>query len=111
MGLLEKAGVEQIKAKQIYKKSVEAFIEDYAKRNGAFQCIVFNCDMHALYGMISHFGSVLELDKGNCLVLIPKNVDCKLLVHRLSESLKITPIYQSSAGRAIEAFTGLEAFM
>ena len=108
MGLLDKSDVGDTDK---YKTAVEVFLEDYAKKNGAFHGIIFRYDMHVIFDMISHFGSVLELDNGNCLVMIPRNIDRQLLVHRLSKSLKITPLYQCAAEYAVEAMISLTAFM
>ena len=110
MGLLSRASAGQENTESDYKAAMELFIEDYAKKHGAFHCIVFNCDMHELYGMISHFCSIMELDKGNCLILVPKNIDRQLLAHRLSETLKITVLYQSASDNAVEALISLSAF-
>ena len=73
-------------------------IKEYSDINKQFQCIVLasiedgqDFLLSKTSAMLASLGTAYLLPGGNCLVLIPGNIDRELLGHRLSHSIK-TPV-------------------
>ena len=112
MGLLSKATLKQNSIlRPSVKADVRVFIENYAKTSGSFHCIVLKSDAETTSGMVSHLGSVLALENGSCLVLVPVTMDRQLLAHRISGSLSAAVLCQCAAESASEAIKILASFL
>jgi len=90
---------------------LKLFIENYSKTRDSFHYLLLNTEEEKLKTIISQIGSVFVLENGNCLVLVPKETDRRMLAHRLSESLKTNIICQCAADNAEEALASLTKFL
>ena len=112
MGLLGKANNESIAlSPDADKGSVIASMEEYSRENTSFHCIVVKTDLQTLDVMIDKLGLILELNSGNCLVLVPANIDRKLLSYHIKENSDTDIIYQCAADNAAEAIINLKPFL
>ena len=112
MGLLSKAAEEHtFKLPPGDKNKCRQFLENYAKKYNSFHCILIKAGADILHGMVSHFGSVFDLENGACLVLVPREMDRQLLVHRLSQSLDADILHQCAACSPDEALTSISSFL
>jgi hypothetical protein len=112
MGLLVKAVIKQNSNAQLsVKPDVRVFIENYAKTSGSFHCIVVDSGVTGVDGMVSHLGSVLKLENGNSIILVPLSTDRHLLAHQISKNLSAGVLCQFAAQSASEAVENLAFFL
>lgn len=74
----------------------EKFIE-YHKMFGNLNCVLFDSSNDAVIcqkmsRLIDKLGTVISLDSGHTMLLLPPLVDRELIAHRLSKSLDTKPL-------------------
>jgi hypothetical protein len=130
MGLLSKAAFKiippgpgeggPVSPQIISPLSVTNEISEYCKNNPVFQGIVFETPdtynssaefAEVLAGVTAALGTALPLPSRFCLVLVPGDFDRELLIHRLTESLKIKAVFQLKANSPDKALQLLHAYL
>jgi len=111
MGLLGKAN-----AKSDTDIGIRAFISSFHEKNPLFHCLLLRPQSGEKRGLLeiaamsgSHGIKYTSLPNGDCLLLLPGDLDIGLFSHRISKSSGSTVIMQFSADSPSLAFEKLSA--
>jgi len=87
-------------------KTLEEKIAQFHRNRGNINCILFEIPVGKESGdifcrkvteMIDNAGTVIPLQNGQPLVLLPLSMDRELVAHRISKSLDTTPVFSIRA--------------
>ena len=119
MGLLGKANAKSDILKETvdiraFSIDIQALIDRFHLKNPLFHCVLLRSgsgekrDFQEIADMAGFHGiECAYLPNGNCLILLPANLDIDLFSHRLSKSSGSTVISQFSADSAARAWERL----
>lgn len=97
--------------------AIQTFIEDFQQNAPSFHCLILAAPegngggVEAAGTMLARFGAVRALPGGNCLALIPGDVDRELIAHRFSLSMNVSVLFQISAESAAEAVQAISPYL
>ena len=113
MGLLNKAENGTVETALRLKKTADCLpktlkekIAQFHKNQGNINCILFDVPenskgkedfCHRIAGMLDKNGTVIPLQTGRPLVLLPLSMDRELVAHRISKSLDTAPVFSFEA--------------